>query len=386
MLVRDHLDDLLGIERIGAVQRDENVFRCVESLQAIHPVAHRRKVRALGEVEVPARPRALSPRHQRSVGMDRRLVSLVAHRAEHLPLGLGRVGDHRERLVRMRGNHDFVEELGIAPVGFDRNTAARQALDAAHARAQAKRVAQLASDRVHIRTRAADDRPPLRPSPQLELAVVLQELGEERDREVPHGGRIGRPHGRDLGHDDPLHEPVRVAHIAHELADRRASAAADRLPGVAVEANLIAKHAEESRAQKVPRLSEEPASRTREFERTVRRRNRKSHRCRSCFNAQVTQEILEVWVIPLVEDDETGVNPVLSARAVGYADRVRVSARTVIALVHDQVVISSEEVSGCEACNASANDSDSHAILIRDVSACAGFHVGTLDGCSSIRT
>ena len=48
------------------------------------------------------------------------------------------------------------------------------------------------------------------------------------------------------------------------------------------------------------------------------------------------------------------------ARAIRHADRVRVPTRAGIALVHDQVVITSEEVSGREACNACANDSDSH--------------------------
>ncbi len=216
----------------------------------------------------------LSLRHQRRVGVERRLVSLDSA-SRRAPRARPRVGSASiasawsEWAAITTSSKISVSQPSAStatPPPARRSTRRTGA-------PRRRRVAELVGDRVHVRARAADDGAPLRTTAQLELAVVVEELGEERDREVPDRGGIGRPDRRDLGHDDPLHEPVRVAHVANELADRRAAGPPDRRAGVAVEAKLVAKHPQELGPNEIRALGEErraPCPRTRRNRRAPR--------------------------------------------------------------------------------------------------------------------
>ena len=50
--------------------------------------------------------------HEARVGVQRDVVGLVGERAENLALGLGRLGEHRERLGRVRRDDHGVVALG----------------------------------------------------------------------------------------------------------------------------------------------------------------------------------------------------------------------------------------------------------------------------------
>ena len=86
---------------------------------------------------------APAARQQRGVGVEDGLVALVGDRAEDLPLGLAGVGQHRQRLVGVGGDHDLVELLALAAVGLDPRPD-RAALDPPHRRSQPDPVAPAA--------------------------------------------------------------------------------------------------------------------------------------------------------------------------------------------------------------------------------------------------
>src|SRR5688572_26911901 len=96
--------------------------------------------------------------------------------------------------------------------------------------------------------------------------------------------------------------------------------------------------------------------------------------------------MFEIWVIPLVEDDEARVHPVLVSRTVRHSDRVRVAAGASGALEHREVVIPPEDVPRHKACNPRSDYCDSHVLLIRELSVCDWLYEGVHgDGCFSIR-
>ena len=111
---------LRRVDFLAAVERDQVLALGPQPLQVVHPVGDGAAARRpVGEVEVPARPGGAPPRQQRGVGVEDGLVALVGDRAEDLALGLAGVGEHRQRLVGVGGDHDLVELLALAALGLD---------------------------------------------------------------------------------------------------------------------------------------------------------------------------------------------------------------------------------------------------------------------------
>ena len=191
----------------------------------------RRPLRAPRQVVVPARPRPPAARQQAPVGVQDGLVGLVGEGAEDLLLRRRRVGEHRERLVGVRGDDDLVEALGLAARRRDLH-AVVEALDRAHGRREADAVGERRGERLDVALGAAGDGAPLRPPAQAEHAVVVEELDEEARRERPHLLRVGGPDRGGLRHDHALDERVGDAERRQPLAQRRLPGrSAARAPG-----------------------------------------------------------------------------------------------------------------------------------------------------------
>ena len=161
-------------------------------------------------------------------------------------------------------------------VGTDRDLVGA-AFDPAYRRAAADAISDRLGQSLDVLVRAAADRLPLRPSAQLKLAVIVEELGEVGERELPDRRRVGRPNGGDLGGDRALDEPLRVATVAQELADARAVVASDQRTHVAVEAQLVANQPPEPRSQQVRALREQAPGGVGELEGAVAGRHRHPH-------------------------------------------------------------------------------------------------------------
>ena len=123
----------------------------------------------------------------------------------------GRVGEHLERDVGVDGDHDLVESLARVIQRDDHPI--RQAVDSLDRCAEADPVEERCDQRLHVAVGPSRDRPPRRPVTKLKDAVVVEELGEEARREVPHLGWVRGPDRRGLRDEQPLDEVVRVAAV-----------------------------------------------------------------------------------------------------------------------------------------------------------------------------
>ncbi len=315
------------------------------------------------EVVVPAGPCCAAPRQQRGVGVQDRLVALVGDRAEDLALGRRGVGQHRERLVGVGGDHDLVVALGAAAVG-DHLDIAQPAGDGAHRRRRADSVRERRGQRIDVAPRAAGHGAPARPVAEAEHAVVGEERRQEAGRERPQLVGVGRPHGRGLGDDQPLDEPLRVAAAGEQLAQRGSGArrARGQRARLAIEAEQVADHPQEARVDEVRALREDAARRSRVLERAGVVGDREAHARRLGRDAQLGHQRLEAGVVAVVVDDEAGVDPV---RLVGELDahRVNVAAEVGAGLVEHDLVVEPQPVGGGQSSHAAADDRDSRHVL-----------------------
>jgi hypothetical protein len=95
---------------------------------------------------------------------------------------------------------------------------------------------------------------------EAEHAVVVEELGQEAGREAPHLLRVGRPHGRRLGHDQALDEGARVTAVLEPAAQRRVVARGQQGARLAVEADEVGDHAVKPRRDEMRALGEQPVA------------------------------------------------------------------------------------------------------------------------------
>ena len=242
-------------------------------------------VRSVGsrlEVEVPARPGAPPARQLARVGVQDGLVRLVGDRAEHLALGAA----SGRRASRAPGRSGRRRSRG-------RSSPARRPPATSSTRSRWRRiertgvagpdaVGERRGERLDVAARAPGDRAPARPAAQREHAVVVEELGQEAGRELPHLRRVGRPDRRGLRHDQPVDERARVAAGVEELAQRRAAAVEpDQRRRLAVEAQQVGAPCGGTRADQVRAAGEQPVRARSRCTRSRRRRRPRS----SCSTA-----------------------------------------------------------------------------------------------------
>ena len=106
---------LLG-NRIDRVERHEERMGLIEILQAVHPVGDtelgfRELARCLDVV--PTRPDTATLGHEPRVPVQHRLIGRVGELTQELIFILTWVFEHAQRLVRVRGNHDVVKNVGM---------------------------------------------------------------------------------------------------------------------------------------------------------------------------------------------------------------------------------------------------------------------------------
>ena len=193
--------DVVLAARVLSDQGQEVAGLGVEALQAGQVVGDQHLLLGTGAPgEVPRRPGVPRARQHRGVGVQERGVRRVGHRAEHVSLRGGRLGEHRDRLARVGRDHDGVEELHRAVAVGDLDAVGgledRRDLDAG---------ADLLEPRGHrgdVPLRATGHRPPLGAAEDAEHPVVLEEGEQVARRVVERHLRVARPHGG----DERLHE------------------------------------------------------------------------------------------------------------------------------------------------------------------------------------
>ena len=206
-------------------------------------------------------------------------------------------------------------------------------------RAQPQPIGERPDQRLDVPRRSPANRPPARPTPERQHAVVVEELHQETRGKAPHLARRGRPHCRRLRHDQSLDERPRETMTLQPVSKRDVlGTIAKQLSSGAVEPTQIGDHAMKPRGQEVRALGEQAIRRrTAVLEIPHPVADAETHRRSLRADAEPLEQPLEVRIVAVIEDDEPGVDLMRLVRGVD-ADRVRVPARVVIRLEHRDVM------------------------------------------------
>lgn len=255
--VVEGVDDPIFAHGVVPVQRHEQLAAGVDTLETGQTVGQRGHLGSgLDPVVVPTGPGPVIAGEEAFVGVEGGPVRLVAEGAQDLALLAGRVGEHGQRLVAVRGHDHVVEAFDTAP-GDDLDTvpAPRHLLDR---RRQAHPVAQWPEDGLHVGAASSHHGSPGGLVPRFQEPVVVEEPGERHRRHLEEGGGVGRPDRRAHRGQVPLGELRRPPVCGEEVGDghREVVGLPEEVPGDAVEASDVAEHPEERRAAQVPPLGE----------------------------------------------------------------------------------------------------------------------------------
>ncbi len=222
-----------------------------------------------------------------------------------------------------------------------------------------------------VASRSADDGAPRGAVVHGEHPVVVQEAHEKPGREGQHRRRIGRPDCRAHRHDVVLDERAPVAFALQQLSKRHlASGLLEQRRSLAVETQDVANHAEEPRSQEVAPLREQRIQAGAVVFQAARLvTHREAHAALLGGDAKFREQPDEIRVGAVVEDDESCVH--LPAPA-GLLDGVcvRVAAEVARRLVERDVVLAVQSVRGDVAGDATADDCDLHAGVLKARAAC----------------
>ena len=174
------------------------------------------RVGADGQI-IPRGPGAAPLWQQRGIGMQIGDVGLIWNRSEHAALGGGRLVNQSRRLIRVAGEHDFIETLGAA--GALHQHASRAAAHLRDRRVKTD-VGEPSGDAPHILASAANHREPLRPVGDLKQAVVMAKLDEGGKWIVEHGGGRARPDRTRHRQQIPVSKRLAVTVLNQPCAER----------------------------------------------------------------------------------------------------------------------------------------------------------------------
>jgi hypothetical protein len=242
-------------------------------------------------------------------------VRVIADGAEHLAFVGAGVGQQRQRLVAVAGQHDLVETL-LAVVGRDHHAgpavARRQPPHRAHRRGQPG-VGDARQQLVDVVLRAAAHGVPLRPVVHLDQPVVVAEADHGADRETQHlVGRAGpdaADHRQEVAVAEAGAEAVAGQEVADRLVELGVGAAFGQRRGQPVEAQDLGQHVPETRPQQVGALGEDAVQvRAAPLQPAGRQLDRKRHLRRRGRHPQGLEQPHQARVGAVVEDQEAGVD------------------------------------------------------------------------------
>ncbi len=222
----------------------------------------------------------------------------------------------------------------------------------------------------HVAGAAAAHDLPLRPITHGEQAVVGEEGHDEPDRKIEKGAGRTRPDRSAHRQQVVVTEAAAIAMGGQEAADRGA-AGPDRLAGaVAVEAQDVAQHAQERRADQVPAIGEEAVQRRAVvFEAAAVAADAEAHLGVAAGDAEPIEEPGERRVGAIVEHDEAGVD---RDGAVGrvHGDGADVAAGIGLGLEQRHVVAAAEHEGRYQTGDAATHHCDLHPGIVRASSRC----------------
>ncbi len=270
------------------------------------------------------------------------------------------IAQQRERLVRMGRQDHLVEALCLTTTRLDQHVI-RVARDGIDRRAQPQPTGERPDQRLHVPSGAPTDRPPGRPTPERQHAVIVEELHQETCGKTPHLARRGRPHRRRLRHDQPLDERPRETMTLQPVSKRDVlGTIAKQLSSGTVEPSEIGDHPVKPRGQEMRALCEQATRRrTAVLEIPHPIADAETHRRPLPADTQPLEQPLEVRIVAVIEHNEPGVDLMRLVRRVD-ADRIRVPARIAIRLKHGDVMRPLEQMGHHQPRDAGTNHSNPH--------------------------
>ena len=311
-----------GQRRIGRewrIEADEQRLVVGNALQPVHPVGHGDVVfgpaLALPAQKIPRRPGPPALRHQPDVAMQIDSVGRVADGAENAAFARVGVGQHRQRLIAVRGDHGVVVAVVVAMAVMN-DDAVRRPFDRRHRAAEPNLIAKAGDHLLDIVAAAALYRAPDR-TVILQQAVIAEEGDEILRREIQHlAGRRGpdrSPHRRQVIGQQPWREfaPGKV------LAEGEACEVPRGVvfDASAIEGQDVAQHPQVGRRQQVARLREQSprglapiVAAALPLEPPGVRRDRKAHAALHGRDPEMREQRLEVRIVQFVVDDESDID------------------------------------------------------------------------------
>ena len=268
----------------------------------------------------------------------------------------------------MTCQHHMIEQFAALPtLDADlRGAACIDAVDGAHRDAQA-RVRDRAQHLVHILPRASLDGVPLRPSGDLQQAVVVAETHKSGEREVEHLCNRTGPDAAGHRQQVPVAEFGAVIVVQQVIAQRkirqRVAGLFEQRGGLLVEAQDVFQHADEAFVEQVAALGEhgvQAAARPFQHAFIELQLDRKRHIGADRADAQFAEQFDQVGISVVVEHQKAGIDAVGDA-VQRHVDRVRVAAEIIVCLEQGDVVPGLRQLIGAgQAGDPGADDGDLH--------------------------
>ncbi len=382
MVVDERSDPIAGL--LDRVQRHEHRALGVEVLQQVHPVGERDAPlgagpAALPRLVVPARPGPAPPRHRGGVVVEHGQVLLVGERPQQVSLlRRGVASEHRQGGVGVRGDDHVVESFRASLPVADQHR-----VGFAHHRIDRRRetdVVERRGDPAHVLTAPARHRAPLRTVPEIEQSVVVEEAGHRRRGVGEHLPQVRGPDARDHGQQEVVAERRRVAGVFEPVARGLAGFPPDQRLRLAAEPHDLADHPPVRRSQQVRRLRQHAENPRAVLERSALRRDRERHVAGLGRDAVRVEQPHEVRVVPLVVDDEAGVDG-HGAAAVLDLHGVGVSSEAFVGFEHRDLVAPGKGPGGAQPRDSTTDHGDPHV----DSSSRSSSGAWSDDRCSRLR-
>ncbi len=148
----------------------------------------------------------------------------IRERTEDFSLGLGRVGKHAQRLIRMRGHDDVIERV-LAPGRVADQHAVLMTADPRDLGGRSNARAEIGDQAPHVLLAAASNRSPMLSPPDREVSRVLERADECCGVEVGHRAQRQRPQRGGDRQNEIDGELTAIALAFEVLADRQMSRA-----------------------------------------------------------------------------------------------------------------------------------------------------------------
>src|SRR5215472_9126283 len=351
-----------GLRRPLGIDRHEERRAAREPLQAVHPVGHAHRTLALPSVGdvIPARPYRTATRHQGRILMQPDLVARVGEAAEQLALAPVGVSQQGQRVVGVAGEDRLVEALPMACSIADLNPR-RQATDGACRPAKARALAYRRRKTFDVAAAAAAHRAPAQLGANGQQAVIVEKTCEGLRRIVEHAAKRRRPDAGGHGQEIAVAKRAAEARMLDEVAEREVEivAAVEQQRRQAVEAQDVARHAQEGGPHQVAALGDVAAERAAVLESTLIEADGERHVGLFGAHAEMVEQRHQVGVVALVVHDEADIDR-LHAGIGRHLDRTGVAAQAVLALVDHDVVPAAQKPGGAQTCRSRPDDGDLH--------------------------